>query len=207
MIYNNTYGFTRNLCLTKFYLDALEGKQLKEFEALYDSTYITDLYFKKLINEEYLNLQKFMSNQTTEGANIKSLSNKILRNLIDTISSKYSGKVIYVDFWAPWCSPCLAELPNSKILQQDYKSQDVVFLFLANRCKEDAWKATIANKGLTGDHILLSDVQYNLLASEFGITGIPHYVLIDRKGNIVSKSAPRPSQKDQIKPEIDRLLK
>lgn len=207
MIYNNTSGFTRNLCLTKFYLDALEGKQIKEFEALYDSTYVTDLYFKKIINDEYLNLQKFLSNQITDGANLKSINSKILKNLIDTISSKYSGKVIYIDFWAPWCSPCMAELPNSKTLQQDYKNQNVIFLFLANRCKEDAWKSTIANKGLTGEHILLSDDQYNLLSGEFGITGIPHYVLIDRKGNIVSKSAPRPSQKDQIKAEIDRLLK
>ncbi len=206
MIHGNTSGFTRNLYLTKFYLDGLEGRQIKEFEALYDSTNITDLYFRKIINDEYSDLQKFMSNQSTEGANITYINNKILKNLTDTISLKYSGNVIYIDFWAPWCSPCLEEFPNLKTLQQDYRNQDVVFLFLANRCKEDAWKATIANKGLTGEHILLSDDQYNLLAEEFGIAGIPHYVLIDRKGNIASKNAPQPSHKDQIKAEIDSLL-
>lgn len=206
MIHENTSGFTRNLFLTKFCLDVLAGKQIKEFEAFYDSTYITDLYFRKIINDEYFDLQKFMSNQSTEGANITYLNNKILKNLTDTISSKYSDKVIYIDFWAPWCSPCLEEFPDLKILQQDYKSQDVIFLFLANRCEEDAWKATIANRRLTGEHILLSDDQYNLLAEEFGITGIPHYVLIDRKGNIASKNAPQPSHKEQIKAEIDSLL-
>lgn len=205
MILQNTSGFTNDLILTKFYLDAIEGQQLNEFEALYDSIYITDPFFKNLINYEYNKLQKFMSNQITEGANLGSLNSMIIKTLIDTICTKYSGKVIYIDFWAPWCSPCMAQLPYTKALQDDYKNKDVVFLFLANQCTEESWKATIANKKLTGEHILLSKDQYDVLVNEFGITGIPHYVLIDKNGNIVFRDAPRPSQNNLIKQLIDRL--
>ena len=81
------------------------------------------------------------------------------------------------------------------------------FCFLANQCKNDSWKATIANKKLTGEHILLTDAQYNVLAGEFGIAGIPHYVLIDKKGNIVLKSAAPPSEKELIRKQINNLLK
>lgn len=207
MILAQTTGFTRTLCLTKLYLDALDGKQWEAFEALYDSTLVTDPFFRKVINDGYVDLQRFLSNQVTDGANLRSIKSPVLKGLVDTLTTRFAGKVIYVDFWAPWCSPCMAELPYSVALQEAYQGKDVVFLFLGNRCEEGSWKATIANKGLTGEHLLLSDDQYQVLAGEFGITGIPHYVLIDKQGIIVSKSAPRPSHKDLITAELNRLLK
>lgn len=166
MIMAQTTGFTRDLCLTKLYLDALDGKQLEAFEALYDSTLVTDPFFRKVINEGYVDLQHFLSNQVTDGANLRSIKSPVLKGLMDTLMTRFAGKVIYVDFWAPWCSPCMAELPYSAALQQAYKGRDVVFLFLGNRCEEGSWKATIANK-----------------------------------------SAPRPSHKDLITAELNRLLR
>lgn len=206
MILTNSTGFTQELLLTKLYLDAIEGKQLDLFNALFDSSLVTDDCFRSRIAKEHKKLQMFLTNQNTDGSTIFSIKSNIVKDLIDTITTKYSGKVIYVDFWAPWCAPCMAEMPNSKSLQQDFKNQDVVFLFLANRCGEDSWKATIANKGITGEHILLNNDQYAVLAGEFGITGIPHYVLIGKDGRIVSKNALRPSQKEQLKGLINRLL-
>jgi len=198
MTLQKSSGFTKELALTKFFLDAIEGKQLIEFEELYDSTLIAYPFFKNIITEKHLDLKKYMANQITVGANILSIN--------DTLIAKYTGKVIYIDFWAPWCGPCMGEMPFSKQLQEEFKNKDVVFLYLASRCTESSWKSTIANENITGEHILLTKDQYATLASEFGITGIPHYVLIDKNGNIVSKSAPRPSQKAKIAKSINDLL-
>lgn len=206
IINKNTNGFTQNLALTKFYLDAIEGKQLNEFEVLYDSTLITEPFFKNIIVAEHSKLKEYMANQVTVGANIRSIKSGIVKGLIDTLITKYAGKVIYVDFWAPWCSPCMGEMPFSKKLQEDFNNKDVVFLYLASRCTEASWKATIANDELTGEHFLLTNDQYATLSAEFGITGIPHYVLIDKKGNIISKNASRPSQKVAIAKSINDLL-
>ena len=82
----------------------------------------------------------------------------------------------------------------------------MTFLFLGNNCNKEVWKATIANKGLTGEHILLSNVQYPELRELFDISGIPHYATIDKKGNIVSKDAFRPSSGEYLKKELQSLL-
>jgi len=201
-----TSGFTQNLVLTNYYLKLIGAQLLKEFEAVYDSSYITEPYFRRVIREEHNDLRNFINNQITDGANLKSLSYSNDKNLIKEICTKYSGKVIYVDFWAPWCVPCMAEMPYSKKLQEVFKGKDIVFLYLANNCKEDSWKATIANKSMTGEHMLLTDNQYMVLADRFGIKGIPHYVLIDKNGKLISKNATRPSEMDLITNQINQLL-
>jgi thiol-disulfide isomerase/thioredoxin len=206
MIKINSNGFTRELFLTKFYVDILKGQQLDIFEAVYDSSFTQQHFFLNVINTEYSNLKKYLSNQNTDAANLISLKSTVTNNLIDSLIQKYGDKVIYIDFWAPWCSPCMAEMPFSKDMQTHFINKDVVFLFLANQCKEDSWRATIANKKITGEHLLLTDDQYNVFSSSLGIKGIPHYSLIDKRGKIVMKDAPRPSDRDRLIQEIEKLL-
>ncbi|WP_430818039.1 TlpA family protein disulfide reductase [Carboxylicivirga marina] len=206
MIEINTNGFTKELFFTKYYVNILKGQELKIFEAVYDSNYTTQNYFLSTIKKEHQKLKDYLSNQNTANANLSDIKSSIVTGIIDSIAQKYRDKVIYIDFWAPWCSPCMNEIPYSKEIQENFKGNDVIFLFLANRCKEDSWKATIANKKLTGEHILLTDDQFNVLAGLLDITGIPHYTLIDRKGNIVLKDAPRPSDKDKLITEINRQM-
>ena len=112
---------------------------------------------------------------------------------------------MYIGFWSPSCGPCLKEFPFAKQLHNDYQDEDIVFLYLASSCKEDSWKAKISEKQLSGEHFLLSNDQFSLLSQRFDISGIPHYVLIDRKGNVISKNASRPSS-NEIRMEIDKLF-
>ncbi|NQU34464.1 MAG: TlpA family protein disulfide reductase [Bacteroidetes bacterium] len=202
----NSTGFTRDLFISQLYHLTLKGKKLEKFEEIYDSTLIKEPYFNNVIQQEHKKLKDYMSNQNTGNANLLSVESSILKGLLDTISQKYRDNVVYIDFWAPWCSPCMNEMPYSNDIQEYFKNDKVVFLFLANRCKADAWKATIANKNLQGEHILLTDDQFNVLAGLLGINGIPHYTLIDKKGNIVLKNAPRPSDKDKLITEIKRQM-
>jgi thiol-disulfide isomerase/thioredoxin len=198
MISLNANGFTKDLFLTIYYVGILKGQDIKTFEAVYDSNFTSQIYFINTINKEHQKLKDYLSNQNTSNAYLTDIKSSIVKGIIDSISQKYRDKVIYIDFWAPWCSPCMDEMPYSKEIQESFKNSNVVFLFLANRCKEDSWKATIANKKLTGEHILLTNDQFNTLSRFLGFDGIPHYTLIDKKGNIVLKDAPRPSEKEKI---------
>lgn len=201
-----TSGFTSDLMKANIYMLTLKSRDLNLFNAIYDSAFSGRPYFGELINRQAQKLSTYLSNQNVASIQLADISDKALDGFIDTLRAKYTNKVIYIDFWAPWCSPCMEEMPAAKALQEQFANQDVVFLYLACSCTEESWRSTIANEKLSGQHYLLTKDQYNLLSSLFQLDGIPHYSLIEKKGNIVLKNAPRPSDAKKTQAAIEGLL-
>ncbi|GAB2684945.1 hypothetical protein GCM10027037_02900 [Mucilaginibacter koreensis] len=113
-------------------------------------------------------------------------------NSITNIFKKYKGSIIYIDFWASWCIPCRAEMPNSESLKEKLKGKKVVFLYFGYNDKERAWLKARNQLDIQGEHYLLSDNMIKEANELFGINGIPHYAIIDKEGNIINKNAKRP---------------
>jgi thiol-disulfide isomerase/thioredoxin len=202
----HTSGFTRDVMLTKLFIDLLNGQQLEEFDACWSDTLIKAASFNGLINETRIATVNFLKNQNTGKAGLITIPDKHVNDLLDNILKRYVGKVVYIDFWAPWCGPCLQEMPASKVLQRDYRNKEIVFLFLSNRSSEVSWKSTIANLALSGEHINLTEDQFNILASHFKINGIPHYVIVDKEGRISNLNAPAPGNREQLDVQLNKLL-
>lgn len=120
--------------------------------------------------------------------------------------SDLKGKVVYMDFWASWCGPCKGEMPYAKKLKEYFKDKkDVVFLYVSIDEKEDAWKKGIEAMDISGIHTRTPGWQGEI-ATRYGISSVPSYFLIDKKGNFVLKKTPRPSQSEELKKEIEKLL-
>ncbi len=95
---------------------------------------------------------------------------------------KSKGKVILLDFWATWCKPCIKTFPEMERLQKAYGSKGLQILGITridNRQNRADIEAFIENQGFVYP-IGLSDESLNNLA--YGVGGIPHVVLIDKKG-------------------------
>lgn len=107
--------------------------------------------------------------------------------IFDKIVEPYRGRIVYLDIWGTWCSPCKRKLKESPEVKKLLKDYDIVYLYLANRSSEESWKNIIAEYGLTGPdcvHYLLPEKQQNAVEEYVGLTGYPTYRLIDKQGNM-----------------------
>lgn len=109
--------------------------------------------------------------------------------------SDFRGKVVYLDFWASWCGPCLLEMPASARLRQQFASQDVVFLYVSVDAKEQAWKAALTKPGLDGPNARHGWAPgFEAPApKEYKVEAIPAYFIIDRNGKLQTGATPKPS--------------
>ncbi len=102
------------------------------------------------------------------------------------------GKYVYIDFWDIWCKPCIAEFPSLKKLIKKYHSKKIEFVSIALMTEDSKeWKDFITEKKLKGTQLLMT--KDKSFREAYKVSGIPRYILIDNKGNIVSQDAPRPS--------------
>lgn len=110
----------------------------------------------------------------------------------------FRGKVIYIDFWASWCRPCIEEFPYSKHLQETLRDENIIFLFLGYRDAKDNWLKALKNYKLSGHHVLLNAAMQMEAISIFGILAIPHYAIIGKDGKPDLVMALPPSYEDTL---------
>jgi thiol-disulfide isomerase/thioredoxin len=123
--------------------------------------------------------------------------------------SNLAGKVIYVDVWATWCSPCIKEFPRTRELQKKFEEYDnLVFLFISIDENREAWKKMVlGDPGFKGVHLNhIAKGGSSSIVDFYQLDGVPRYMLIDENGLIIDANAPRPSS-PAIENQIRNLLK
>ncbi|MGQ1785426.1 TlpA family protein disulfide reductase [Saccharicrinis sp. GN24d3] len=109
----------------------------------------------------------------------------------------FKGKYVYIDVWATWCGPCRAEIPHLKKVEHKYHGKKIEFVSISVDVEKDKekWKKMVADKELGGVQLIANNKEFT---DAYAVSGIPRFILIDPEGNIVSKSAPRPSNPELI---------
>src|SRR4030042_3820714 len=99
--------------------------------------------------------------------------------------SKLKGKVVLLDFWATWCGPCRESIPHLIQLYRTYQDKGFVLIGLSMDKKGDVE---------TVRHFVRSmDIPYPIILTpddvtrNYGVTGIPTTILIDKEGKIQGK--------------------
>ncbi|OZV68626.1 TlpA family protein disulfide reductase [Winogradskyella aurantia] len=113
----------------------------------------------------------------------------------ETSLSDLRGKYVYIDVWATWCGPCIKEIPSLKEVEKKYHNKNIEFVSTSiDQSKDhDTWVQMVTDKNLGGVQLLADNAGQSKFVQDYDIQGIPHFVLIDPEGNIISADAPRPS--------------
>lgn len=97
------------------------------------------------------------------------------------------GHVVLLDFWASWCGPCLAEMPNVKNIYAKYHDKGLEILGISLDKKKDAWVNAIKNKELNWHHVSSLNQWTCPVSKLFHVTGIPRMYIIDKDGKIIAQ--------------------
>ena len=130
--------------------------------------------------------------------------------IIDKIVEPYRGKIVYLDVWGTWCSPCKRKLSESHKLKAELEGYDIVYLYLANRSPEKSWKNVIAEYNLTEPncvHYNLPEAQQHAVEQYIELTGYPTYRLFDKQGGIHHLDWLEDENLPEFKKKLDELNK
>lgn len=108
--------------------------------------------------------------------------------LFSALVEKYKGNVLFMDFWGISCGPCRSGMLDQRDVVEYFKDKPVRFLYICNEknSPRDPSEAFMKHNNIKGEHIYLTNDEWNFLAKKFQFIGIPFCVLVDRKGNIVT---------------------
>ena len=100
------------------------------------------------------------------------------------LSQHIDGKVALIDFWASWCGPCRAEIPNIAEMHKRYADKGVVVVGLNVWDKPEAQRKTIETMNMTW--LQLADTT-KVATDTYGVNGIPQIMLIGKDGTILAR--------------------
>ena len=175
-------------------------RSLKRGISFYNLDHLDDYYscLIKLIDDEKTLLTiktKYKRIKSLEKGNISPLFNYADTSGNSISLESFRDKLVYIDVWATWCGPCKEQIPYLKKQEEKYRTKDIVFVSMSIDDPKDAikWKKMIIDKELKGIQIMADKAWKSSFVLDYVIEGIPRFILIDKKGNIISSNAPRPA--------------
>lgn len=153
---------------------------------------------KEEVRQVYLSLSKIAKGKTSPTFKLFDVED----NLISL--SDLKGKYIYIDLWATWCGPCIAEIPALKKLEKHFEETDIQFVSISYKDNKKRWKEMITEKKLGGIQLFAPNENISFF-KDYQVTGIPRFILIDKDGRIIESNAKRPSN-PKLKEQLQNLL-
>ncbi|MCP4672476.1 MAG: TlpA family protein disulfide reductase [Desulfobacula sp.] len=98
--------------------------------------------------------------------------------------SELKGEVVFINFWATWCPPCLKELPSMERLYTALPKDKFKMVAILNKDKITLADFVASQKGIT---IPILDDSKNIAGASYFLTGLPETFIIDKQGTLVEK--------------------
>jgi len=119
----------------------------------------------------------------------------------DVDLSKIQGKVVLIDFWATWCGPCRAELPNVKKAYEKLHSKGFEIVGISFDRNKDTLQSFVKTENMPWPQYFDGLFWDNKIGKKYKVESIPSMWLVDKKGNLRDMAA-----RGNLESRVEKLL-
>ncbi len=192
MARDNISGKSRDHILSQITTIALSRVEFETGEEIYNEyiSLIEPGKSKDVVNAHYQKVLKLLPGNPAPDFEFEDINGEMVS------LSDFSGKVVYLDFWASWCGPCMREVPYAKELKYRLgDKEDIVFLYVSVDEDENAWRNAVENNEIEGVHLFAGGWE-NPASKAYNVSGVPTFYVIGKDGKIFDNNPPRPSNEN-----------
>lgn len=174
-------------------------KLIKEYEKELGKNQINLKLYRKIIalSEEAMKMQETVKN----GSKFKEIITKDINGKNITLSKLIkNNKYTLLEFWASWCSPCRAEIPNLKKAYKKYKKIGLEIYSVSIDEKKENWETALKEEKTTWQNGIFEEKEREKMMLSYGVQGVPASFLINENGIIIA------SNQELREFELDRTL-
>lgn len=140
------------------------------------------------------------------------LDGKSIRNFKDLAGQNpLKGKRLFIDLWASWCSPCLAQFKYDRQIRHALQKRNItpVYISVDEDRNDSIWREQIRFHKVEGYHLRASEALKGYLKKqvyEGKPLQVPRYMLLDEEGNVLVGRLPQPSRIEELEKALDKAL-
>ena len=197
-------GSVRDVFLTRLLYRVL-SQGVPGADHLY-SKYLNDCNSTKLktiIEHEY-NLYLLVKNKETE-VNYEIITEP--DDDIDKFLTKYKGKVLFLEFWGSWCSPCIKAIPKLKSLEKQFDSDEFQIIHVAVGDKYEKMKFAIEKYNIGGVNVLLLKSVATKWRNKIDYYTVPYFAIVNQNGKIVEDGPLGVTHINELANKINEIIK
>ena len=170
-----------------------------------------------LQNENHKELTKSQRVELVTEGKTSPIGTLIGLDSIPFLTDEFKGKLLIIDFWSTWCSPCIKETPKFKELGMKLGNRNTKFITISIDFDYTTWKDFILENEWGNNNFWHGSFEeqpfFSHLFSEVEIensknilVALPKYIAISPIGTILNNNLPKPSS-PEFEKEITKLIK